>query len=132
MFRDSLALEIGSSNRDGRSALSQLGSILAALIAIAVLVAGASGCRTAQEPAAAEAEAPIPPGIETFPLEVVTATSLNVRAGPGTEHGIVGRLAQGAQVRVLEQMDGWKRIRPDEGGLEGWVAGGFLQATSNP
>ncbi len=119
------------SDTDRRSG-TKLGSALISGIAIVALLWVASACRTAEPPPVAEAEIPIPPGIETFPLEVVVATRLNVRAGPGAEHAVVGKLPQGAQVRVIEQMDGWKRIRPDEGGLEGWVAGEYLQTPPNP
>jgi len=107
-------------------------SIVALLLAL-VLVAGVtSACKHAGEEATAEAETAIPPGIETFPLEVVVATRLNVRAGPGAENAVVGKLARGEQVRVLEEMNGWKRVRPDAGGLEGWAAGEFLQSAPNP
>lgn len=108
------------------------GSILVPLVAIAVLTGATSACRTAEPTPVSESEAAVPPGIEIFPLEVVVATRLNVRAGPGAEHALVGKLPQGAQVRVLEQMDGWKRIRPDSGGLEGWAAGEYLQSPPNP
>jgi uncharacterized protein YgiM (DUF1202 family) len=107
-------------------------SILGPLVALVVLVGVASGCRTAQAPLDVEPETSVPPGIESFPLEVVVATRLNVRAGPGAEHPVVGKLAHGEQVRVLEEASGWKRIRPDAGGLEGWVAGEYLQSASTP
>lgn len=102
-------------------------SILVPLIALAVLAGVTSACRHAAAPSAA-AETAVPPGIDSFPLEVVVATRLNVRAGPGAEHALVGKLARGEQVRVLEETSGWKRVRPDAGGLEGWVAGEFLQS----
>ncbi len=107
-------------------------AILVPLIAIAALGSVSSACRNAGTPPAEAAEAPVPPGIETFPLEVVVATRLNVRAGPGAEHPVVGKLAQGEQVRVLEESSGWKRVRPDVGGLEGWVAGEYLQSPPAP
>ena len=107
-------------------------SVLVPLIALAALAGVTSACRHAQNPPAAEAENAVPPGIDSFPLEVVVATRLNVRAGPGAEHAVVGKLARGEQVRVLEESSGWKRIRPDAGGLEGWVAGEFLQSPPTP
>jgi len=101
-------------------------SSLVLVFALASLVLVTGACHSDEEPMS-EAEAAIPPGIETLPLEVVVATRLNVRAGPGAEHPVVGKLAQGDEVRVLEVIDGWKRVRPDTGGLEGWAAGEFLQ-----
>ena len=107
-------------------------SILVPLLALVALGGVTSACRHAEEPPAASDEAAVPPGIESFPLEVVVATRLNVRAGPGAENAVVGKLGRGEQVRVLEESNGWKRVRPDAGGLEGWVAGEFLQSPPNP
>ncbi len=107
-------------------------SILGPLVALVVLLGATSGCRTAESPRDVEPESAVPPGIESFPLEVVVATRLNVRAGPGAEHPLVGKLARGEQVRVLEEDSGWKRVRPDAGGLEGWVAGEYLQSSPTP
>ena len=106
--------------------------IVSRSVLVLALVLGAgmgvtTACHSDGEEPVSEAEIAIPPGIETLPLEVVVADRLNVRAGPGAEHPIVGKLSRGNEVRVLETQDGWKRIRPDAGGLEGWVAGEFLQ-----
>lgn len=107
-------------------------SILVPLVALAMLVGVTSGCRHADAPRDVEPELSVPPGIESFPLEVVVANRLNVRAGPGAEHPVVGKLARGEQVRVLEEESGWKRVRPDAGGLEGWVAGEYLHGPPSP
>ena len=107
-------------------------SILFPLIALAALAGVTSACSQTEEPSESAYESAVPPGIETLPLEVVVASRLNVRAGPGAEHAIVGKLSRGEQVRVLEEMNGWKRVRPDVGGLEGWVAGEYLQTPPNP
>ena len=107
-------------------------SIVVSLLALLVSVGVTSACKHGGEPAVEESELAVPPGIETLPLEVVVATRLNVRAGPGPEHAVVGKLAQGEQVRVLEELNGWKRIRPDAGGLEGWVAGEYVRSAPAP
>ena len=107
-------------------------SILFPLIALAALAGVTSACRHAEAPPEAAADAAVPPGIESLPLEVVVASRLNVRVGPGAEHAVVGKLERGEQVRVLEQANGWKRVRPDAGGLEGWVAGEYLQTPPSP
>ncbi len=104
-------------------------SLIVLLLTLLVTVGVAGACKHGDEPTAEESELAVPPGIETLPLEVVVATRLNVRAGPGPEHPVVGKLAQGEQVRVLEELNGWKRIRPDAGGLEGWVAGEYVRST---
>ena len=40
----------------------------------------------------------------------ITASSLNVRSGPSTDHEKVGSLAAGRVVELLEESDGWYRI----------------------
>jgi uncharacterized protein YgiM (DUF1202 family) len=40
----------------------------------------------------------------------VTASVLNVRAGPGTGHEVVGQLPQGTEVQVLKQEGAWLKI----------------------
>jgi SH3 domain protein len=50
---------------------------------------------------------------------------LNLRTGPGNQFRIVGNLATGDSVRLVERGDGWTRVRTDEG-KEGWVPEGFL------
>jgi uncharacterized protein YgiM (DUF1202 family) len=43
--------------------------------------------------------------------KTVTATSLNIRNGPGILGSvIVGNLHEGARIRVLESRNGWARI----------------------
>lgn len=61
----------------------------------------------------------------------VNTTRLNVRAGPGTENAIVGRLERGANLRVLESRGlandaTWVRI--DAGQVKGWVNARLLRA----
>lgn len=56
----------------------------------------------------------------------VTASSLNVRSGPGQEFGSVGRLRRGAEVTVSEQQDGWANIT---GTTAGWVSSRYLSET---
>lgn len=44
------------------------------------------------------------------PTATVTASSLNVRKGPGTDADKIGSLANGAVVRVLKEEKGWAEI----------------------
>jgi len=53
---------------------------------------------------------------------VVTATSLNVRGGPGTSFEVIGSLANGQQVDALEWNGDWIRI---DG--HGWVHKNYLR-----
>jgi len=55
--------------------------------------------------------------------------SLNVRSGPGTSHTVIGRLENGAQVTVLERLEGWYRIlfpAQDDPAAEGYVSADYL------
>jgi uncharacterized protein (TIGR02594 family) len=55
----------------------------------------------------------------------VTATSLNVRSGPGPTHAKVGDpLSKGASVKVYEKSNGWFRI-----GKGQWVSGEYVELT---
>ncbi|GEM_PF-719944 len=51
---------------------------------------------------------------------IITASSLNVRTGPGTNYDKIGSLSQGASAKVLEEKDGWYRIEYE--GKEGWIS----------
>lgn len=72
-----------------------------------------------------------------FPLEedtkpgeyVVTADSLNVRAGAGTSFSILGTLSKDDKVEVLKFNENWGRI--DFGGKEGWISISYLRSADN-
>jgi SH3 domain protein len=51
---------------------------------------------------------------------------LNLRTGPGVEFRIKGAIVTGDSIEVLEQGQGWTRVRDAEIG-EGWIPEGFLQ-----
>lgn len=60
-------------------------------------------------------------------LRWVSASAINVREGPGTSHGVAGRLTRGEAVTVVADAgDGWVRIRIEGDGLEGFVAARLL------
>jgi uncharacterized protein YraI len=63
------------------------------------------------------------------PLYTVTASSLNVRGGPGVSSPTVAGspLPQGATVRGGETRDGWMRVVAQGSGAAGWVSAKYLQ-----
>lgn len=67
----------------------------------------------------AETQAP-----QTFDdLRTVSGNRVNVRGGPGTDFGIVGRLVRGDEIRVIEDNGaGWVRFETSDGGTSGWMA----------
>lgn len=74
--------------------------------------------------------------------EVIKITSnLNVRSGPGTSNGVVGKVTNGTCLRVVKQANGtnvngnavWYQIFVLSGsskGLEGWLSGYYTQCSS--
>ena len=52
---------------------------------------------------------------------IVKVNNANVRKGPGTQHGIVGKATYGELLRTKERRGGWVRVeRPS--GKQGWVS----------
>ena len=77
---------------------------------------------------------PTPPSSPTPPpMAVVLYASVNVRAGPGTDHAIVGTLVEGDRVAVLgRNAEGtWLRIQTQEG-LLGWVSAELVRLNAAP
>ena len=64
------------------------------------------------------------PAAATGEQVVITATSLNVRSGPGTTNPVQFALTSGAIVEVLGRASGWVQIQ-DSQGRSGWVAEQF-------
>ncbi len=63
-------------------------------------------------------------------VRAVTGNRVNVRGGPGTDYGVVGSLTRGVQVEILQDPgNGWVKLRPMDGGTEGWMAD-FLLTSS--
>lgn len=62
-------------------------------------------------------------------LRRITGTSVNMRAGPGTTYGVMGRVTRGTEVEVLESYNaGWLRLRVVESSSIGWVAASLVSA----
>lgn len=56
-------------------------------------------------------------------IRSVSGNRVNVRGGPGTDYGVVTKLERGASVEILaDNGDGWVKMRPLNGGPEGWMA----------
>ncbi len=63
---------------------------------------------------------------------IVSATSLNVRSGPGTNYRKVGAAVKGAKLQVLDQKGNWYKVKLSNG-KSGWVINtylGILKGTS--
>lgn len=63
----------------------------------------------------------------------VTASSLNVRTGPGAGNPTVGApLPQGTAVHTQQAQDGWMQIVVPSTGVTGWVSSKYLQPAPVP
>lgn len=65
------------------------------------------------------------PAAEAGPrdLRSVNGTRVNLRTGPGTDFGVVGKLTRGTSVEVLEDDGtGWVRLQVLPEGQIGWIA----------
>ncbi|NLO07810.1 MAG: SH3 domain-containing protein [candidate division WS1 bacterium] len=66
------------------------------------------------------------PSAPTQKIDDLTAwigeDSVNVRYGPGTDHGVKMKLGKGTKVTVLELSGHWCKIKASDGNI-GWVAG---------
>lgn len=56
-------------------------------------------------------------------IRSVAGVAVNMRAGPGTQHGVLTQLRQDTQVEIIQDTGtGWVQLRPLQGGPTGWVA----------
>jgi uncharacterized protein YraI len=79
----------------------------------------------------AEEAAPEPPPAPQL-AQVQVSTPMNVRAGPGTDHPIVGSLQSGSTAEITARNSGgdWWQIRMTDGG-SGWIYGPLVQTSGN-
>lgn len=83
------------------------------------LVAGADAVVEPQ-PAAVITQTASVSFVET---RTVAGNRVNVRGGPGTTFGVVGRLVRGDEVEILEDTGtGWVRFQAVNGDTQGWIA----------
>ncbi|WP_330677204.1 N-acetylglucosaminidase [Paeniclostridium hominis] len=62
-------------------------------------------------------------------MKIVTATSLNVRSGPSTSHGLIGTLKHNEKVEVISESNGWSKIKYN--GKEAYVSSTYLKDAEN-
>ena len=99
---------------------------LSALLAAALLMGSLTACGGTSQADPVDTPTTVITTTTTTakPIYVVTATSLNMRKGPGGEHEIIGSLYNGDVVEVLEIADGWCRILYEE--QEAYVSADYL------
>lgn len=101
----------------------------------AVTLATFTPAAPAPQPAAVPAALSPTPVVATpepavLPVLFVDSRAVNVREGPSTAYGVVGRLVRAEAVSVVEPaVNGWVHIRMEGDGVEGYVAASLLSAT---
>ena len=58
----------------------------------------------------------------------VNTTSLNVRSGPNTSYGLLGKLPKGSKVEVISESNGWSKIKYN--GKDAYVSSMYLSDVS--
>ena len=82
---------------------------------------------------AASAPAPAEPAFSgdlssPFPTMFVSGSTVNMRGGPSTQHGVVTKLTRGTEVLETGQTDdGWSQIKVVGTGKRGFIASRFLK-----
>ncbi|WP_168199261.1 SH3 domain-containing protein [Pseudorhodobacter turbinis] len=62
-----------------------------------------------------------------LPVMYINASAVNVRGGPSTDYGVVGRLTRDEAVAVVSPAQGgWVQIRIEGDGVDGFVAARLL------
>ena len=96
------------------------------------------------QPGATTTPAPLPSGepteVPTEPVEVTAmvntnGSALRLRSNPSTRSDVLARMPNGAEITILEIVDGWTRIKfvaqnGDE--YEGWASSDFIKADERP
>lgn len=60
-------------------------------------------------------------------VRAVSGSRVNMRDGPGTYYDVVSNLTRGTLVEILQDPgNGWVKLRPMDGGPEGWMAASLL------
>ena len=107
--------------------------LCAAVLLLGVLTACSFGADSSEEDATTTTTAEETTTTTTtvvYPLFYVTATKLNVRSEPSTDGEPLGQLTYGAQVEVLETVDGWCRISYN--GKVAYVSAAYLSLQQPP
>jgi SH3-like domain-containing protein len=60
------------------------------------------------------------------PHHIVKGTSINLRAGPGTQHRVVGKAAYGDVLRTARRQGDWVQVQLPSGKGNAWVASSLV------
>lgn len=89
-----------------------------------VITATSSNGKTCDMVIKVTGASPVPPSGGTGSTATVTATSLNMRTGPGTSYSRIATLSKGTAVTILGSSGSWYYINAN--GRTGYVSGAYL------
>jgi hypothetical protein len=77
--------------------------------------------------AAPAPEAPAPTGADANPTEFVRPSAyVNLRAGPSSSSSVIGVIAKGTKLAVLDRKRGWVQVTDPATSKEGWIYSGYV------
>ncbi len=101
--------------------LSQLNTIAAFAVAVVISAAGMANATSYAAPPEQGGQAE----------QAYVTTNVNLRAGPGTTHRVIGRLTKGDFVNVISCQGSWCQVQAG-GQPDGFVSGRFIGRGENP
>ena len=69
-------------------------------------------------------------GTSTSGQGIVTASTLNVRSGAGTNYSVVTKVYKNDKVDLLETLNGWYKVKLSNG-KTGWVSGDYISKVNS-
>lgn len=67
---------------------------------------------------------------ENNKIGIVTARTLNLRSGAGTNHSVISRLKRNESVNIIESNNGWYKIKTSSG-ITGWSSSKYISLKNN-
>ena len=61
----------------------------------------------------------------------VTASTANIRSGPGTEHTVLTEVSKGEKLTIIEGSESWYKVKTGDG-KEGWIRKDLFSLTAPP
>lgn len=86
-------------------------------------------------PTSTPAPTPTPPATSNTTagkqVAVINTDNLNLRSGPGTDHGVAGQVSRGIRLPVISRSGQWLQVQQTNGSTA-WVAGWLVSVVDQP
>ncbi|MEG6523255.1 N-acetylmuramoyl-L-alanine amidase [Desulfotomaculum sp. 1211_IL3151] len=64
-------------------------------------------------------------------VAVINTDNLNLRSGPGTDHGVAGQVSRGIRLPIISRSGQWVQVKQTDGSTA-WVAGWLVSVVDQP